>query len=133
MQCVAKALLASALVSAAEPSQSAESVCALSVQNSQLCLSLDPNSNECKPVDARKYPDVAGSRCLVGSFARITHCFGVTIAQNAFVRLDPFEIRYEEVFFPNGSRDLFSEDRIVASCRPAVIKNGGNTPISGNE
>lgn len=117
-----KVLAASFLALGAEPTLAAEPSCALFVENSQLCFSRAPDSKECKPLDPRRYDEISHSRCLVRSFVRIRHCFGVTIAQNAFVRLDPFGIHYEEVFFPKGSRDLFSEDRIVSSCRNSVVR-----------
>src|SRR5712691_7755710 len=72
----------------------AESQCALSIDKFQLCLSRDSASKECRSLDPRRYNGTPHFQCLVSSFARIRHCFGVTIAQNAFVRIDPFEIRY---------------------------------------
>jgi hypothetical protein len=102
----------------------AESQCALSIDKLQLCLSRDSASRECRSLDPRKYNSTSHLQCLVSSFALIKRCFGVTIAQNAFVRIDPFRIQYEEGLFTNPSRDFYGEDRIVASCRDAVIRSG---------
>jgi hypothetical protein len=91
--------------------------CALSVDAFQLCLSRNGSSTECLTLRRDRHPSAGEFRCLVRSFETIGHCYGMTIAQNALVRLQPFRGRYEMLIYPNPSTDFYDEIQIRNSCR----------------
>src|SRR5947209_8294594 len=90
--------MASSLILGIRPTFSDDARCALSVEKYQLCFSRSALSKECRSLDPKMHTSEQ-FRCLVRSIEPIKHCFGVTIAQNVFVRLDPFGVRYELVLF----------------------------------
>lgn len=103
------------VVATADVKAAGESHCALFVDNSWLCVSL-PHSKSCIALSPGRHP-ATGLRCLVESDKMIEKCDGVTISQNAFVRLRPFSLRYGGIFYSDPSNEFYDEEHIVASCR----------------
>jgi hypothetical protein len=97
--------------------------CSLWVENGQLCIARDQSSKECRGLDPNKVEGIEQFRCLSQPLNTIPNCERVTIAQNTFIILRPFKIRYGAMLVVRGaSKKLYSEERIQSSCSTLIIR-----------
>jgi hypothetical protein len=99
------------------PASSEQGACFLSIENGRLCMTVGRDT-KCLQIRQRdRYEDLDRFQCLIRLRKGVERCLGVTIAQNTFVRFDPFSLKYEAIFFRHPSKQFYTEDQINDSCR----------------
>lgn len=118
MKLITTFVLVTAIVVTGYQAFSEDGDCSLWVERGQLCIARRKAANECQRLDPNKVEGTEQFRCLSRALNSTRHCERITIAQNTFVILRPFKVRYGAIWFRQGrSKALYSEESIESSCR----------------